>query len=90
MKGNTPLHEAARNGHHSTVLVLVAKQRTIVSDLLVSLNNAGESPLSMAVDSKKSEIVETILNADFRSLDHRSSDGQTLLQRVILRADLST
>ncbi|RVW94796.1 Ankyrin repeat-containing protein [Vitis vinifera] len=57
MEGNTPLHEAVRNGHHSTVLVLMEAND---SDLLVSLNNAGESPLFMAVDARASEIVKTI------------------------------
>ena len=87
MEGNTPLHEAVRNGHHSTVLVLVEAND---SDLLVSLNNAGESPLFMAVDARASEIVKTILpNSNPNSLLHRSSDGQTILHRAILRADLS-
>ena len=87
MEGNTPLHEAVRNGHHSTVLVLVEAND---SDLLVSRNNAGESPLFMAVDARASEIVKTILpNSNPYSLLHRSSDGQTILHRAILRADLS-
>ncbi|RVW99548.1 Ankyrin repeat-containing protein [Vitis vinifera] len=88
MEGNTPLHEAVRNGHHSTVLVLVEAND---SDLLVSLNNAGESPLFMAVDVRASEIVKTILpNSNPYSLLHRSSDGQTILHRAILRADLNS
>ncbi|RVW25478.1 Ankyrin repeat-containing protein [Vitis vinifera] len=82
-----PLHEAVRNGHHSTVLVLVEAND---SDLLVSLNNAGESPLFMAVDVRASEIVKTILpKSNPYSLLHRSSDGQTILHRAILRADLN-
>ncbi|KAJ9672016.1 hypothetical protein PVL29_025595 [Vitis rotundifolia] len=77
MEGNTPLHEAVRNGHHSTVLALVEAND---SDLLVSLNNAGAS-----------EIVKTILpNSNPSSLLHKSSDGQTIFHRAILRADLKT
>ncbi|KAL6311051.1 hypothetical protein AAG906_011966 [Vitis piasezkii] len=88
MEGNTPLHEAVRNGHHSTVLVLVEAND---SDMLVSLNNAGESPLFMAVDARASEIVKTILpKSNPYSLLHKSSDGQTILHRAILRADLKT
>ncbi|XP_034677671.1 ankyrin-1-like [Vitis riparia] len=87
MEGNTPLHEAVRNGHHSTVLVFMEAKD---SDLFVSLNNAGESPLLMAVDTRASEIVKTILpNSKPSSLLHRSSNGQTILHRAILRADLS-
>ncbi|KAL6311047.1 hypothetical protein AAG906_011879 [Vitis piasezkii] len=87
MEGNTPLHEAVRNGHHSTVLVLVEAND---SDLLVSLNNAGESPLFMVVDARASEIVKTILpKSNPSSLLPKSSDGQTILHRAILRADLS-
>ena len=85
MEGNTPLHEAVRNGHHSTVLVLV---ETNDSDLLVSLNNAGKSPLFMAVDARTSEIVKTILPKS-NPYSLKSSDGQTILHRAILRADLS-
>ena len=73
MKANTPLHEAVRNGHHSTVLVLVEAND---SDLFVSLNNAGKSPLFMAIDTKASEIVKTILpKPNPSSLLHKSSDG---------------
>ena len=72
---------------HSTFLVLVEAND---SDLLVSLNNAGESPLFMAVDARASEIVKTILQkSNPYSLLHRSSDDQTILHRAILRADLS-
>ncbi|RVW67614.1 Serine/threonine-protein phosphatase 6 regulatory ankyrin repeat subunit B [Vitis vinifera] len=88
MEGNTPLHEAVRNGHHSTVHVLVEAND---SDLLVSLNNAKESPLFMAVDARASEIVKTILpKSNPYSLLHRSSEGQTILHRAILRADLNS
>ncbi|XP_034681045.1 ankyrin-1-like [Vitis riparia] len=88
MEGNTPLHEAVRNGHHSTVLVFMEAKD---SDLFVSLNNAGESPLLMAVDTRASEIVKTILpNSKPSSLLHRSSNGQTILHRAILRADLNS
>ncbi|RVW25483.1 Serine/threonine-protein phosphatase 6 regulatory ankyrin repeat subunit B [Vitis vinifera] len=72
MKANTPLHEAVRNGHHSTVLVLVEAND---SDLFVSLNNAGKSPLFMAIDTKASEIVKTILpKPNPSSLLHKSFD----------------
>ncbi|KAJ9672022.1 hypothetical protein PVL29_025598 [Vitis rotundifolia] len=69
IEGNTPLHEAVRNGQHSTVLLLV---RANDSDVFVSLNNAGESPLFMAVDARASEIVKTILpNSNPDSLLHK-------------------
>ncbi|RVW25471.1 hypothetical protein CK203_105418 [Vitis vinifera] len=51
-------HSTMLGSLHSTVLVLVEAND---SDLLVSLNNAGESPLFMAVDARASEIVKTIL-----------------------------
>ena len=80
-------HSTMLGSLHSTVLVLVEAHD---SDLLVSLNNAGESPLFMAVDARASEIVKTILpKSNPYSLLHRSSDGQTILHRAILRADLS-
>ncbi|RVW94694.1 Ankyrin repeat-containing protein [Vitis vinifera] len=85
MEGNTPLHEAVRNGHHSTVLVLVEAND---SDLLVSLNNAGKSPLFMAVDARTSEIVKTILPKS-NPYSLKSSNGQTILHKAILRADLT-
>ncbi|RVW25490.1 hypothetical protein CK203_105424 [Vitis vinifera] len=47
------------------------------SDLLVSLNNAGESPLFMAVDARASEIMKTILpKSNPYSLLHRSSEAR--------------
>ena len=80
-------HSTMLGSLQSTVLVLVEAND---SDLLVSLNNAGESPLFMAVDARASEIVKTILpKSNPYSLLHRSSDGQTILHRAILRADLS-
>ena len=63
-------------------------QNTLI--LLVSLNNAGESPLFMVVDARASEIMTTILpKSNPYSPLHRSSDGQTILHRANLRADLS-
>ncbi|RVW25495.1 Ankyrin repeat-containing protein [Vitis vinifera] len=101
-KHETPLHIAARSGHVHVVKFLIywATESTDVeaggiqqqndSDLLVSLNNAGESPLFMAVDARASEIVKTILpKSNPYSLLHRSSDGQTILHRAILRANLT-
>ncbi|RVW25493.1 hypothetical protein CK203_105427 [Vitis vinifera] len=67
-------HSTMLGSLHSTVLVLVEAND---SDLLVSLNNAGESPLFMAVDARASEIVKTILQkSNPYSLLHRSSTAR--------------
>ena len=80
-------HSTMLGSLHYTVLVLVEAND---SDLFVSLNNAGESPLFMAVDARASEIMKTILpKSNPYSPLHRSSDGQTILHRANLRADLS-
>ena len=89
MKDDTPLHEAVRGGHHSVTSLLVKEVvKANHSDLLASINKAGESPLSMAIDVNRSCIVEEILEAEPSSLLHRGPNDQTPLHRAILRDDL--
>ncbi|XP_034680920.1 protein ACCELERATED CELL DEATH 6-like [Vitis riparia] len=90
MKDDTPLHEAVRGGHDSVISLLVKEVKANHSDLLASINEAGESPLSMAIDVNRSPIVEEILKAGPSSLLHRGPNGQTPLHRAILRDDLDT
>ncbi|RVW25500.1 Protein accellerated cell death 6 [Vitis vinifera] len=74
VKNDTPLHEAVR-GDHDGVTSLLVKEVVNAnhSDLLASINEAGESLLSMAIDVKRSHIVEEILEAEPSSLLHRDT-----------------
>lgn len=89
VKNDTPLHEAVRGGHDGVTSLLVKEVvNANHSDLLASINEAGESLLSMAIDVKRSHIVEEILEAEPSSLLHRGPNDQTPLHRAILRDDL--
>ena len=89
MKGDTPLHEALRGGHHLVTSLLVKEVvKANHSDLLAWINEAGESPLSMAIDVNRSRIVEEILKAEPSSLLHRGPNDQTPLHRAISSDDL--
>ncbi|RVW67601.1 putative ankyrin repeat protein [Vitis vinifera] len=91
VKNDTPLHEAVRGGHDGVTSLLVKEVvNANHSDLLASINEAGESLLSMAIDVKRSHIVEEILEAEPSSLLHRGPNDQTPLHRAILRDDLDT
>ncbi|KAL6314064.1 hypothetical protein AAG906_011799 [Vitis piasezkii] len=74
VKNDTPLHEAVRGGHDGVTSLLVKEVvNANHSDLLASINEAGESLLSMAIDVKRSHIVEEILEAEPSSLLHRDT-----------------
>ena len=51
--GNTALHEAALNGHHSVVKKIVSGKDKKVID---QVNNAGETPLIIAAKYNKIEV----------------------------------
>ncbi|KAF3442506.1 hypothetical protein FNV43_RR16422 [Rhamnella rubrinervis] len=54
---NTALHEAVRNGHHSIVKLLIEQDQNLTS----LTNEAGESPLFLAIDRKFHTIALCIL-----------------------------
>ncbi|XP_022732194.1 protein ACCELERATED CELL DEATH 6-like [Durio zibethinus] len=82
--GNTPLHCAVRNDHYLVVWRLADKDR----ESLVLVNNAGESPLSIAIDLKLAVTAEAIIGLNRSTLEYRGPNGQTPLHCAVIRRDL--
>ncbi|KAK3199518.1 hypothetical protein Dsin_022933 [Dipteronia sinensis] len=83
-EGNTPLHIAVRNGHFEVVRNILSKD----SSLLQCLNQAGKSPLSIAIDASLTTIAHYIIHKFKKySLDSTGTDLMKLLRTAILRND---
>ncbi|KAK6269809.1 hypothetical protein POUND7_006914 [Theobroma cacao] len=81
--GNTPLHGAVRNGHLQVMNALAEKD----PDSLVWINDAGESPLSIAIDMRLTDIAKRIITLNNSTLDYRGNNGQTPLHCAVMRQD---
>ncbi|EOY12421.1 Ankyrin repeat family protein, putative [Theobroma cacao] len=81
--GNTPLHGAVRN-EHSKVVKAFAKKDPLS---LRWLNDAGESPLSIAIDMRFTKLAATIIDLNKSTLDYRGNDDQTPLHCAVIRQD---
>ncbi|XP_021287374.1 protein ACCELERATED CELL DEATH 6-like, partial [Herrania umbratica] len=81
--GNTPLHGAVRNGQRKVINALAQKD----SESLLWINDAGESPLSIAIDMRLTDIAQTIIDLNDSTLDYRGNKGQTPLHCAVMRQD---
>ncbi|XWS11167.1 hypothetical protein CRYUN_Cryun38cG0060500 [Craigia yunnanensis] len=86
MHGNTPLHGAVKN-KHSTVVWALARQDLQSLELV---NDAGESPLSIAIDLRYVGIADDIIDLNPRTLNFKSLNGRTALHYAVLRRDIGT
>ncbi|PON63893.1 Transmembrane protein [Parasponia andersonii] len=78
---NTALHEAVKNGHIDIVRFLIEKDSVLAS----LTNNAGESPLFLALDRKFSEIALFILEKTFPICSFSGRNGMTVMHAAIIR-----
>ena len=85
ISGNTPLHGAVKN-KHSTVVWALARQDLQSLELV---NDAGESPLSIAIDLRYVGIADDIIDLNPRTLNFKSLKGRTALHYAVLRRDIS-
>ncbi|KAH7511768.1 hypothetical protein FEM48_Zijuj12G0017800 [Ziziphus jujuba var. spinosa] len=83
MAKNTALHEAECNGHHGIVELLVEKDPSLAS----LRNDAGESPLFMALDRKFHTISLHILEKchDHEGLFFQGRNGMTTMHAAVIR-----
>ncbi|XWS11163.1 hypothetical protein CRYUN_Cryun38cG0060100 [Craigia yunnanensis] len=86
MYGNTPLHGAVKN-KHSTVVWALAQQDLQSLELV---NDAGESPLSIAIDLRYVGIADDIIDLNPRTINIKSLNGRTALHYAVLRRDIGT
>ncbi|KAL9441593.1 hypothetical protein AB3S75_020150 [Citrus x aurantiifolia] len=80
-EGNTPLHNAVRIKHENVVRMLVKKDRIPLG----YLNNAEQTPLSIAIDSSLTDIAFFIIDQRPESLNHRLPEELTLLHSAVMR-----
>lgn len=81
--GNTAVHCAVRNNHMSVLKLLVQGDE----ESLGLVNNAGESPLFIAMDQGLTPVANFIISENPSTLDHTHC-GQTPLHRAVIRRDL--
>ncbi|XVF03995.1 hypothetical protein REPUB_Repub05bG0042200 [Reevesia pubescens] len=84
--GNTPLHGAVKNQHYKVVKAFA----DIDPESLVLLNDDGESPLSIAIDLKLTDLAAKIINLNTSTLEYRGHNRQTPLHRAVIMQDLAT
>ncbi|PON48577.1 Transmembrane protein [Trema orientale] len=83
---DSALHDAVRNGHLSTVELLLEED----PELAFLTNSAGESPLFLAVEGKFFDIARRLLQIDTKICSHAGRDGMNALHLavVLLHRDL--
>ncbi|WOL19337.1 ankyrin repeat-containing protein [Canna indica] len=82
--GDTVLHEAVRNGHEKVAEVLM----TVAPKLSSIVNEAGISPLYLAVMSRSIPLVETLIRYDHAS--YAGPNGHTALHAAVLSSTQNT
>ncbi|KAL5802592.1 hypothetical protein ACOSQ4_030897 [Xanthoceras sorbifolium] len=78
---NTALHIAVRYGHFKVVQELTA----VDPEPILSVNRAGQSPLSIAIDEKLTDIACWIMRKNSDSLNYEGSNQLTLLHSAVIR-----
>ncbi|XP_074286155.1 uncharacterized protein LOC141611505 [Silene latifolia] len=81
------VHDAIMNGHQSVALALIDKVQPRAW-VLLQVNKAGESPLSLAVDGNLDGVVKSILKACPSTLSHKNAYALTVLHKAILQNNL--
>ncbi|XP_021623387.1 ankyrin repeat-containing protein ITN1 isoform X3 [Manihot esculenta] len=90
MDRNTALHEAARKGHFEVVVSLIQKD----PDLAMLTNNAGESPLFLAVDKMHfriaSYILETVPGCSFQGRNKMNALHAAVIRSYVHGKEMNT
>ncbi|XP_021288576.1 ankyrin repeat-containing protein At5g02620-like [Herrania umbratica] len=81
--GDTPLHGAVRNGHFKILNALT--QRNLES--LLKSNAASETPLSIAIDLRLTNIAAKIITLNQSTLGYLGDNGQKPLHYAVMRQD---
>ncbi|XVF77644.1 hypothetical protein PTKIN_Ptkin14bG0063600 [Pterospermum kingtungense] len=84
--GNTPLHGAVRNKHGDVVKALAEDNK----ESLLVINDAGESPLTIAIDMRFTDLAKHIIDLHEPTLEFIGHNGQTALHHAVLRNDHDT
>ncbi|KAF9595992.1 hypothetical protein IFM89_006919 [Coptis chinensis] len=77
-KKDTIMHEAARNCHLEIVISLIKED----PELLCIINDVGESPLHVAVEAGKLDVIEEMLKAEHCS--YKGPNGRTALHAALI------
>ncbi|KAK4850561.1 hypothetical protein QYF36_007836 [Acer negundo] len=81
---NTPLHMAVRNRHLKVVQELIK----VDTEPGFPVNQAGQSPLSIAIDASSTNIACWIIRNMPESLNHEGSNNMTLLHSAVMRRNI--
>ncbi|XVF03991.1 hypothetical protein REPUB_Repub05bG0042000 [Reevesia pubescens] len=84
--GNTPLHGTVRNAHLRVMKTLAEED----PESLLGINDAGESPLSIAIDMKLTNFAKIIISLNKDTLGYIGNSGQTPLHCAVKRNDFDT
>lgn len=79
-EGNTALHMAAQHGHHAVVQVLMVAAPALSG----AVNNAGMSPLYLAVMSQSVDAVKALIH--WRQASASGHKGQNALHAAVLHS----
>ncbi|XVF77593.1 hypothetical protein PTKIN_Ptkin14bG0057900 [Pterospermum kingtungense] len=79
--GNTPFHCAVRNEHGSVVEALAVEDTTS----LLQINDAGESPLSIAINMKSTNIAMKTIQRNNSTTELIGHNGRSALHYTVIR-----
>ncbi|KAL5737764.1 hypothetical protein ACOSP7_030525 [Xanthoceras sorbifolium] len=81
-EGSTALHIAVKYGHSQVVEELIT---SVDPEPILFINRAGQSPLSIAIDEKWTDIACWIIRKNSNSLNYEGSNQLTLLNSAVIR-----